>query len=28
VTRAVHKLWRRAYETDTVAALNEADDPP
>lgn len=28
VTRAVHQLWRRAYETDSPELLNEADNPP
>lgn len=28
VARAVHKLWRRAYENDTTATLNEAENPP
>lgn len=28
VTRAVLKLWRRAYETESVTALNSADNPP
>ena len=28
VTRAVHQLWRRAYETDSTELLNEADNPP
>lgn len=28
VTRAVLKLWRRAYETDDVSVLNTADNPP
>jgi len=28
VARAVHSLWRRAYETDSLALLNEAENPP
>lgn len=28
VARAVHKLWRRAYENDAVTNLNEAENPP
>ena len=28
VARAVMKLWRRAYETDTFADLNSAENPP
>lgn len=28
VARAVLKLWRRAYDTGTFAALNTARDPP
>jgi hypothetical protein len=28
VTRAVHKLWRRAYETGTLDGLNTAPNPP
>lgn len=28
VTRAVHGLWRRAYETDSFELLNEAKNPP
>lgn len=28
VTRAVHSLWRRAYETDALASLNDAENPP
>lgn len=28
VARAVLKLWRRAYETDTVADVNTARNPP
>lgn len=28
VTRAVHSLWRRAYETDSFTLLNEAENPP
>jgi len=28
VTRAVHSLWRRAYETDSLKLLNEAENPP
>ncbi|WP_311174092.1 hypothetical protein [Halobellus ordinarius] len=28
VARAVHSLWRRAYETDSIAHLNEAANPP
>ena len=28
VTRAVHHLWRRAYEMDSPELLNEADNPP
>lgn len=28
VARAVMKLWRRAYETGTVAELNTAENPP
>ena len=28
VARAVHSLWRRAYETDSLELLNEAHNPP
>lgn len=28
VTRAVHSLWRRAYETDSLELLNEPENPP
>lgn len=28
VTRAVMKLWRRAYKSGTVAAVNDARNPP
>jgi hypothetical protein len=28
VTRAVHHLWRRAYQTDSLELLNDADNPP
>ncbi len=28
VTRAVHSLWRRAYDTGSLAALNDAENPP
>ena len=28
VTRAVHHLWRRAYETASLDLLNQADNPP
>ncbi|QAU12191.1 hypothetical protein EKH57_05320 [Halorubrum sp. BOL3-1] len=28
VTRAVHQLWRRAYETGKLTALNTAENPP
>lgn len=28
VTRAVHSLWRRAYETDNLQYLNTAENPP
>lgn len=28
VARAVLKLWRRAYETDSVAEINAAENPP
>jgi len=28
VTRAVHKLWRRAYETGDTTHLNTAENPP
>lgn len=28
VARAVHKLWRRAYETGALATLNTASNPP
>lgn len=28
VTRAVHKLWRRAYETGKTGHLNAANNPP
>jgi len=28
VARAIHKLWRRAYETDATANLNKAENPP
>ncbi|MFB6124949.1 MAG: hypothetical protein ABEJ59_03220 [Halanaeroarchaeum sp.] len=28
VTRAVHHLWRRAYDTDSPELLNEAENPP
>ena len=28
VTRAVHKLWRRVYETGSSADLNDATNPP
>lgn len=28
VARAVHKLWRRAFDTGGLAALNIAENPP
>lgn len=28
VARAVHSLWRRAYETESFAGLNTARNPP
>lgn len=28
VTRAVHKVWRRAYETGDATHLNTAENPP
>lgn len=28
VARAVHQLWRRAYETGETAQLNTAENPP
>jgi len=28
VARAVHKLWRRAYDTGSLTALNTAENPP
>ena len=28
VARAVHKLWRRAYDTETLSGLNMATNPP
>ncbi|WP_128477274.1 hypothetical protein [Halorussus pelagicus] len=28
VARAIHKLWRRAYETESLTALNDAENPP
>jgi hypothetical protein len=28
VARAVHKLWRRAYEQDSFADVNTAENPP
>lgn len=28
VTRAVHKMWRRAYEQDTFESLNSLSNPP
>ncbi|MBP1923640.1 hypothetical protein J2751_002685 [Halorubrum alkaliphilum] len=28
VTRAVHFLWRRAYEESSLTQLNEAENPP
>lgn len=28
VTRAVHKLWRVAYESDDMSRLNSASNPP
>lgn len=28
VARAVHKLWRRAYDSGTLTDLNEAENPP
>ena len=28
VTRSVHTMWRAAYETDDVAQLNSASNPP
>ena len=28
VARAVHKLWRRAFDTGSLAALNIASNPP
>ena len=28
VARAVHQLWRRAYETESLANLNTANNPP
>ena len=28
VAGAVHKLWRNAYEAETVGRLTDADDPP
>ncbi|QOS10747.1 uncharacterized protein HfgLR_03000 [Haloferax gibbonsii] len=28
VARAVHQLWRRAYETASFGALNTAENPP
>ncbi|MGQ4556006.1 hypothetical protein [Halobellus sp. GM3] len=28
VARAVHSLWRRAYETGSFDALNTAENPP
>ncbi|WP_096391767.1 hypothetical protein [Halopenitus persicus] len=28
VARAIHSLWRRAYDTKSVELLNEAENPP
>jgi len=28
VARAVHKLWRRAFDTSSLANLNTAENPP
>lgn len=28
VARAIHRLWRRAYESGSLDALNVADNPP
>lgn len=28
VARAVHKLWRRAYDEESLKDLNEAENPP